>query len=212
MNTFETNPLAALSLLGGGETRVSGGITFLRQGHPVDHLYCLLEGTVRVEASDWDDRTLLICFSRPPTFFGDVEVFTGTSEATCTLTTVGPARFWRMDLNRLRTRLTDHPWITAELARGLAVKLTARARESARNLLSPLAVRYEAYLREMGAEGRPVPIALADTSALLATTPRHLQRVIAGLVATGRAERRGRSLVIPPRPFAEVPLPSPSVR
>lgn len=193
---FDRDPASVLSLLGGGEVTFDAGEILLLQGHPVQHLFCLLQGTVKVEASDWEDKTLLICFSHPPTFFGDVEMFSAGGTATCTLTAVTRARLWRIDLERFRSRLGEHPWVAGLLGRGLAEKLTARARESARNLLCPLAVRYEAYLREMGTGGRPVPIALADTAALLATSPRHLQRVIADLVAEGKVVRRGRSLVL----------------
>lgn len=193
---FVRQPLSVLAPLGGSVVKLAPRTTFLRQGFPVDSLACLLEGSVKVEASDWDARTLLICFSRPPTFFGDVEVFTPGALATCTVTTVTDATLWRMDLGRLRSKLGDHPWVAALLARGLSEKLTARARESARNLLCPLAVRYEAYLREMGADGQPVPISLSDTAALLAASPRHLQRVISDLVASGKVVRQGRSLVV----------------
>lgn len=195
-SAFSRDPLSVLSLLGGGVVTLEPGATFLRQGYPVDHLYCLLKGSVKVEASDWEDKTLLICFSKPPTFFGDVEVFTAGTAATCTLTAVTVVELWRIDLQRFRAKMGDHPWVAALLARGLSEKLTARARESARNLLCPLAVRYEAYLREMGAGGKAVPIALKDTSARLATSPRHLQRVIAELVADGTVVRLGRSLVL----------------
>jgi len=196
IRAFEADPLAVLGPLGGGVIRLGAGQTILQQGQPVDHLYCLLAGTVKVEACDWEDRTLLVCFSRPPTFFGDVEVFWDGWSATCTLTGVSDLVLWRIDRNRLRRLWAEEPWVAGLIGRGLAGKVAARARESARNQLCPLAVRYEAYLREMGGGGVPVPIRLAETASLLATSPRHLQRVIADLVAGGQVERRGRSLVV----------------
>lgn len=195
---FHRNPLSVLSALGGGVVQLPARETFLHQGLPVDHLYCLLEGTVKAEASDWDDRTLLICFSRPPTFFGDVEVFRDEVEATCTLTTVSPVRLWRIDRAKLKARMAETPWLIGLLARGLSEKLADRAREAARNQLSPLAARYERYLKEMGAGGIPVPISLVETASLFATSPRHLQRVIAALVERGVVARKGRNLVLMP--------------
>jgi CRP-like cAMP-binding protein len=192
---FAQDPLSTLASLGGGVVRIPAGTVLLGQGQRVEHLYCLLEGTVKVEASDWGEKVLLVCFSRPPTFFGDVEVFGDDTEATCTLTAVTEVQLWRIDLGRLRSRMGSQPWIAGLLARGLAEKVAARARENARNQLCPLAVRYEYYLREMGAAGVPVPIALEQTASRLATSPRHLQRVIRDLVDQGWAVRRGRTLV-----------------
>ena len=193
---FGQDPLSVLSPLGGGVVRIRAGSVLLGQGQTVDHLYCLLEGTVKVEASDWGEKVLLVCFSRPPTFFGDVEVFGDDSSATCTLTAVTDVKLWRIDLGRLRSRMEGQPWVAGLLARGLAEKVAARARENARNQLCPLAVRYAYYLREMGSAGAPVPIALEQTSSRLATSPRHLQRVIRDLVDRGDVVRRGRTLVL----------------
>jgi len=193
---FEKDPFSVLSSVGGRQVRFGAGTLLLRQGYPVEDLLCLLEGTVKVEASDWGDKTLLICFSRPPTFFGDVETLGEDAAASCTITAVTPVRLWRIDRLRLKARLGEHVELAALLARGLAGKLAARAQESARAQLSPLSVRYELYLAEMGAQGRPVPIRLEETASLLATSPRHLQRVIRDLVKRGTVERKGRSLVL----------------
>lgn len=193
---FQADPGATLAPVGGGLVSLSAGTRFLRQGGPVDHLFCVVSGTIKVEASDWDDKTLLICFQRRATFTGDVELFEGGVEATCTLTAVTDVVLWRMDLKTLKGRLAEFPWLVGLVAHGLALKLGDRARESARNQLCPLAVRYESYLEEMGAGGRPVPIDLAQTASLLAVSPRHLQRVIRDLVDQGKVVRRGRSLVV----------------
>jgi CRP-like cAMP-binding protein len=95
-----------------------------------------------------------------------------------------------------RRRFAEVPWLAGLVAQGLAAKLGARAREAARNQLCPLAVRYEAYLEELGAGGIAVPIDLTQTAALLAVSPRHLQRVIRDLVSRGKVVRRGRCLVV----------------
>jgi CRP-like cAMP-binding protein len=205
LRTLARDPLSVLAPIGGGVVRVPAGTVVLGQGQPVEHLYCLVEGTVKVEASDWEDKVLLVCFSRPPTFFGDVEVFRDDRAATCTLTAVTDLRLWRISLDRLRAQMELHPWVAGLLARGLAEKVAARARENARNQLCPLSVRYEHYLREMGEGGLPVPIALEETASRLAASPRHLQRIIRDLVARGVAVRRGRSLVL----GATRPSPSP---
>ena len=192
---FDRDPASVLSTLGGRFTRAGAGAILIRQGYLVDEVSCLLEGTVKVEASDWDDKILLICFSKPPTFFGDVETFRDEPTATCTITAVTEVRLWHIDRERLRLRLGEHPEVAALLARGLAEKLAARAQEAARALLSPLSVRYESYLAEMGANQAAVPIHLEETAARLATSPRHLQRVIRDLVNQGKVERRGRALL-----------------
>ena len=192
---FDRDPASVLSTLGGHFTRAEAGVILLRQGYLVDEVWCLLEGTVKVEASDWNDKILLICFSKPPTFFGDVETFRDEPTATCTITAVTEVRLWRIGRERLRSRLGEHPEMAALLARGLAEKLAARAQEAARALLSPLSVRYEAYLVEMGVNQTPVPIRLEETASRLATSPRQLQRVIRNLVNSGKVERRGRALV-----------------
>lgn len=196
MAAFASDPARTLVSVGGGLVSLAAGSCFLRQGEPVEHLYCIVSGTVKIEASDWDDKTLLICFSRPPTFVGDVELFQGGVEATCTLTAVTDVVLWRIDRKTLQGRLGELPWLVGLVAHGLALKLGARAREAARSQLCPLSVRYEAYLEEMGAGGQPVPIDLAQTSSLLAVSPRHLQRVIRDLVDRGKVVRRGRSLVV----------------
>lgn len=191
---FLDDPEVVLKPFGGAVSTVEAGMRILLQGEPVNHLWCVLEGRFKVEASDWDDRTLLICFSGPGTFFGDVEVFRDEHRATCTLTAVTPGRLWRMDRDRLRSRLNQLPGLVGLLSRGLADKLAARAREAARNQLCPLEERYLRYLEDMGAQTRAQPIALADTASLLAVSPRHLQRVIHALVAGGRLERLGRAV------------------
>jgi CRP-like cAMP-binding protein len=150
---FQADPGTTLAPVGGGLVALPAGTCFLRQGGAVNHLYCVVSGTIKVEASDWDDKTL-------------------------------------------KGRLGELPWLVGLVAHGLASKLGDRARESARSQLCPLAVRYESYLEEMGAGGRPVPIDLAQTASLLAVSPRHLQRVIRDLVDQGMVVRRGRSLVV----------------
>jgi CRP-like cAMP-binding protein len=191
---FQKDPAATLSVLGGGEVRFSSGSVFLHQGLPVTHLYCILEGTVKIEANEWEDRSLLVCFSRPPAFLGDVEALGDQTLATCTITAVTGLRLWRIDRDRFRSRMELYPWVLGLLARNLADKVVARARTMAQNQLCPLPVRYEAYLREMDSSGSPVPIRLEETSACLGISPRQLQRVIRELVEQGRLERRGRFL------------------
>jgi len=191
---FERDPESLLLPLGGRVVDLRPGAVFLRQGDPVDFLGCVLEGTVEVESSDWNDRTLLICFSQRGTFFGDVEVFRSSDIATCTLKAVTGVRLWRIDRRRIDSRWQEFPWLLGLVARGLAEKVALRARDSARAQLCPLSVRYEDYLEEIGARQGPVPIALETTASRLGVSSRQLQRVIRDLESRGRLTRRGRTV------------------
>lgn len=194
VHRFEHDPESLLLPLGGRVVDLRPGAVFLRQGDPVDFLGCVLEGTVEVEASDWNDRTLLICFSQRGTFFGDVEVFRHSDVATCTLKAVTAVRLWRIDRRRIDSRWPEFPWLLGLVARGLAEKVALRARDAARAQLCSLGERYEDYLGQVGAARTWVPIALETTASRLGVSSRQLQRVLRDLESQGRLTRSGRTV------------------
>lgn len=200
---FERDPESVLRPLGGRIIDLRPGAVFLRQGDLVDFLGCVLEGTVEVEASDWNDRTLLICFSQRGTFFGDLEVFRSTDIATCTLKAVTAVRLWRIDRRRIDSRWQEVPWLLGLVARGLAEKVALRARDAARAQLCSLSERYEDYLGQVGGLVGWVPIALETTASRLGVSSRQLQRVLRDLESQGRLARRGRTVRLVERPTTE---------
>lgn len=169
---------------------------FIHQGQAVEALYWLERGKVKVETTEPNGRSLLLCFMEAPAFLGDVELFRADKAATCTVAAVCTVRLWRLAHATVHQRIAGHPGLSWRLAGSLADKMVAFTRASARNQLWRLEARYAAYLREMAEEGGSLPIRLEETAGLLGSSPRHLQRVVRAFAAAGLVSREGRCLRI----------------
>ncbi|MSQ66175.1 MAG: cyclic nucleotide-binding domain-containing protein [Limnohabitans sp.] len=105
------------------------GRQLIRHRMPVDSIYFIVAGTVRVSVEDGPTSIVLNVLG-PGQWLGEVSVLSGELMASATITTQTPARFLRMRHQMLEDLITTNQAVATVLLPHLVLMLADRLRKS----------------------------------------------------------------------------------
>lgn len=187
------------------ETAVRGRVPLYREGDPAPGVHFLVSGFVKISRSSTEGKELMMALAGPGDVFGPCCDPFGTSPATCSAVTQGPARLLVMPAATFHKLTLAEPTIARPLMqlmlrgrRGcieLATHLAFRSVESRlANLLSSL-IRWS----PQGTTPVELPQLLthAEMAHAVGTAREVVTRCLAHFEERGLIARRGRRILIP---------------
>ncbi|MFD1955649.1 Crp/Fnr family transcriptional regulator [Paenibacillus thailandensis] len=177
--------------------RFQKGDFICRGGEPIDRLYVLVQGRLRVFRTLSNGKSLLLRFCNPPAMIGDLEFVTGRQAGSFVEAVTG-GQVIAIDYEVLRAKHGRNPDFLQFLLRHLAHKLDTVSHSTSVNRLFPLEQRFANYLMSSQAAASSEFHAsnLQHVAELLGTSYRHLNRIIAKFAAEGVVERKRGKIVI----------------
>ncbi|MDN4525880.1 Crp/Fnr family transcriptional regulator [Fictibacillus fluitans] len=175
------------------------------QGEPLDSLYVLVQGKVKVYTTSPEGKTLILSFKNPLELIGDIEYVRGTEtvntvEAVSEVIMIGIHHRW------LKKYGNDDPAFLNFLLKIITNKFYIKSNTLWFNLLYPVEVRLASYLLSVSFDasdglltGRHSTASLKDAANLIGTSYRHLNRVIQQLCADGLVERYNGGILVTDR-------------
>ena len=160
--------------------RVRPGQHILEQGAPIDQLFLLCEGRLKVCSVSEGGRYVVVARSTPPQFLGDIEFFDGLP-ALHSVIAESEAVLIGFPLSLVRTELTGSIDFYRFMCRVLMGKLYRTSRAYSASLLYPAKNRLALYLLQNAGPDGTLRLVGVQTAALLGITPRHLSRLLSHL-------------------------------
>jgi CRP-like cAMP-binding protein len=164
------------------------------QGEPSEYLYVLVKGKVKIYTNSAEGKTLILSFKTPLEVIGDLEYvqgidFVNTVEAVSSVSMIGIHHRW------LKKYAKDHAPFLQFLLEIITKKFHVKSKSTSLTILYPVEVRLASYLMSVSLDESvslnksQIRINIKDTSNLIGTSYRHLNRVIAQLCEDGLIER-----------------------
>jgi CRP-like cAMP-binding protein len=164
------------------------------QGEPSEYLYVLVKGKVKIYTNSAEGKTLILSFKTPLEVIGDLEYvqgidFVNTVEAVSSVSMIGIHHRW------LKKYAKYHAPFLQFLLEIITKKFHVKSKSTSLTILYPVEVRLASYLMSVSLDESvslnksQIRINIKDTSNLIGTSYRHLNRVIAQLCEDGLIER-----------------------
>lgn len=147
------------------------------EGDILKYIYFLVEGNAKVFTTQENGKTLLLCFYQETQLIGEVEYFakvnyTTNVEALTDVYCIG------IDIILFRANMLNDNTFLRYISEELAKKLFRNTKNCSFNLLYPLEVRLATYIL-LASDDSKFDVNLTNLAELLATSYRHLTRVLA---------------------------------
>lgn len=162
--------------------------TLFSYREPITRLSFLAEGRAKVCRVMENGRSVLHAMLDGVEVIGDLELLRGYPEATSDIVAITDGVLLEIPMEACREQLLSDAKMLRFLGGELAVKLERSSRLGSQNLLYPLPARLAAYVLFSAQEG-VFHENLGQVSDMLATSYRHLLRVLKGFCAEGMLER-----------------------
>jgi CRP/FNR family putative post-exponential-phase nitrogen-starvation transcriptional regulator len=164
------------------------------QGTPLEHLFIVSAGRVKVCSMGANGKTLLYCFHDPGKILGEVEFMTNgfASSGVCAVT---DAQCIAIPHERYRDYLLSNVAFLKRISLSMAEIITETATIGASNILYPFETRLCAYISTNHESGL-FSQKLTELSEYLGTSYRHLLRTLDSLCARGMIEKSTEGYVI----------------
>ncbi|NIK79673.1 CRP-like cAMP-binding protein [Paenibacillus castaneae] len=165
------------------------------QGEPLQYLYILVKGKVKIYTTSVEGKTLILSFKTPLEMIGDIEYVQGTEiintvEAVSSVCMIGVHHRW------LRKYASDDSSLLQFLLKIITQKFYIKSSSLSFNLMYPVEVRLASYLLSVSIDesdslfdGKLSIASIKDTANLIGTSSRHLNRVIRQFCTEGLVER-----------------------
>lgn len=162
-----------------------------RHGEPLDYLYLLVRGKLKIYTVTESGHALLLRFNTPLSVIGDVEFLSGYLTR-CDVVAVHDSLLIGVPFRDLHRHDAANPAFLQFIIRNLSHKLYTATNSTALNLLYPVENRFASYLLStasqngdaLSAEELGTP-SLTELATLLGTSYRHLNRVIRRMADEG---------------------------
>lgn len=175
------------------------GDAILRQSYPLNALYIIITGHVKVCTQIEAGKELTLCQCGSGDILGDVGFMTGCTVATTSVTAVSNTACFVIPLSKNSERLKACVPFLNYVGRSLAEKLLNRGDAQTATALAPAKARLCAYVLQTETSGffrEP----LTETAQVLGVSYRHVFRLLGGLCKDGLMERTQSGYMILDRP------------
>ena len=162
------------------------GERVVTEGMPLDYLFAVTAGKVKVGITAPNGKNLIMCFYVSDGLIGEAEFFAGCTPANTTVVALGPFRCVAVPVPRNRDWLA-HSLPFAHTAAALAQKLHV-ADSAVAAALYPAEVRLSRYILG-AAESGVFRDVMTDVACSVGISYRHLYRTLAALCADGVLEK-----------------------
>jgi CRP/FNR family transcriptional regulator len=184
--------------------RLPHGAVVVRQGDPLECLFLVTSGVVRLSSVTVEGREAIVGLLGIGDVFGESALLSRPSPVEARA--VGPARIVALPLEHVVEILRHHPATSAELLRLVASRLhrTSRALEEA--LVGTVTSRISGRLCDLAeghgvrdVDGVRIPLALTqeELARMVGASREAVNRSLGGLAARGLVRTSGRTIVIP---------------
>lgn len=172
------------------------------QGSPAKQLFVLVKGKVKIYTTSIEGKTLILSFKTPIELIGDIEYVHGgslinTVEAVSTVQLIG------IPYTALRKYGGEDPALLQFLLKIITNKFYVKSNSLSFNIMHSVEVRLASYLLSVTGEGnlkeQDRRVNLMDTSNLIGTSYRHLNRIIKKFCEKGLIERNDGCLLVKDR-------------
>jgi len=175
--------------------RYDSGEILLKQGAPVEHLYLVLHGKIKIRMLAANGKDLTLCYYISSGILGDVELVQEDKSASATSIVVLPSDCIRIPLTRNWTYLHHNIVFMNQVAKGLSTKLLNSSNEHVSSALYSSEERLCSYIL-MAAHNNVFSDTLTDVSKSIGISYRHLFRLLSHLCQNGVLEKREAGFVI----------------
>ncbi len=165
------------------------GEIILNQGIPVDQLFIVIQGKVKVCMLAGNGKDLTLCYYISNGILGDIELMQEDKSASATSIAALPSICIRIPLSRNLTYLLNNTIFMNQVARGLSTKLLNSSNAHIASALYSSEERLCSYILMAEHNGLFTDI-LSDVSKSIGISYRHLFRVLNDLCQSGILERR----------------------
>ena len=172
----------------------AGDIIF-KQGSPVEHLFIVLNGKIKVCLLAGNGKDLTLCFYVSSGILGDVEFMQEDKSASATSIAVLPSACIKIPSSRNFRHLHDNTQFMNQVAKGLSTKLQNSSNAHIASALYSSEERLCSYILMAEHNGLFTDI-LSDVSKSIGISYRHLFRVLNDLCRIGVLERKGSAFKI----------------
>ncbi|HOO34126.1 MAG TPA: cyclic nucleotide-binding domain-containing protein [Thermotogota bacterium] len=161
-----------------------------QEGDAVSYLYFMVGGIVKVSIAQENGKSKLICFLNDFEVLGDIELF---AESNCVsqLEAIKETYCLALNLNKYRKILLEDDVFNKHMAKVLAKIVLSNNLSTSFNLLYRLENRVATYIL-LTAKEECFQDNLTSVAELLATSYRHLHRVLSNLCTKKILEKDGR--------------------
>lgn len=153
------------------------GEPVLYQGHPLESIFIILHGTVKVSTQAESGKELTLCYHKPGDILGDIGFMMGSSTATSMVFAVSDTACIAIPLSENTEALKNCIPFLNYIGKLLAEKLLNRGEAQTATALAPAKIRLCAYILQMEKNGffrEP----LVETAQVLGISYRHIFRLI----------------------------------
>lgn len=175
--------------------RYESGEVLLKQGTPVEHLYLVLHGKIKICMLAANGKDLTLCYYISSGILGDVELVQDDKSASATSIAVLPSDCIRIPLARNWAYLHHNITFMNQVAKGLSTKLLNSSNEHVSSALYSSEERLCSYIL-MTAHNNLFSDTLTDVSKSIGISYRHLFRLLSRLCGNGVLEKRDAGFVI----------------
>lgn len=159
------------------------GEIICREGDPLKYLHFMVEGKIKVNQTQENGKSRLICFVQDFEILGYIEFF-AESEYISIMQAVTDVYCLGLDLSIYKTELVKDPKFLNLVAKKLAKTVLVNNEKSSFNLLYPLETRLTTYIL-LTADGLEFKDNLTIVAEQLTTSYRHLTRILSKLCEEG---------------------------
>lgn len=164
------------------------GEAIYTQGRPVERLYLVLRGKIKVCMLAENGRDLTLCYTITDGLLGDVELMREERVATATSVAVFPSVLVSIPISGNEQDPTGNLAFMTCVAKGLAAKLVRRGNEHIASALYSGRARLCAYILTAEHEGLFCDV-LSDAAKSIGVSYRHLFRILNELCDKGVLQR-----------------------
>ncbi|MEW8972028.1 MAG: cyclic nucleotide-binding domain-containing protein [Mesobacillus sp.] len=172
------------------------------QGEPVEYLYFLVKGKVKIFTTSEEGKTLILSFKTPIEVIGDIE-YVQEIDTINTVEAVSPVVMIGVRQTVVRRFLKDHSPFLQFLLEIITRKFYIKSQFMRHNILYPVETRLASYLlsvaydeNEALVNGKVSTSNLTDIANLIGTSYRHLNRIIKDFCLKGLVERDSGAIII----------------
>lgn len=182
--------------------KLEQGEFLCRTAEPIERMYFLIEGRLKIFMTLSNGRSLLQRFVNPLSIIGEVEFITRNAVGS-NVQAIMPCTLLALPYDELDRHSRRKPELLSFLMKQLCHKIETMNHSTSVNLLYPLNRRLAAYLSSTMLDEHLNPYThelktsnLSEIADLLGASYRHVNRAIADFIAKGIVERKNGKLVI----------------
>lgn len=159
-------------------------------GDPVKTLYFVVDGSVKVNSVHENGKSKLICIIKAFDMLGDIEIFAGMDYVN-DIVALKDTYCLGLNLEYYRDILLQDKTFTSYMAKSMARIVLKNNQSSSFNMLYSLETRVATYIL-LSAKDKCFQENLTYLAEQMATSYRHLHRVLSGLCEKGMLRKEGR--------------------